>query len=168
MSWNISPVLIHIDPVPSHVGSVYISLLPVLTVYVRICVQLYRYQLLFLYGSTCWLVRYTKLFPHLGNFPSTYGEEWTITSFWTIGFNYFAVERHLFQADLFCVCWVTKEISKQYNLVRRSTFCFSWRAGSTFELAHLTRCLVMLKTIIMGERQESVVGMRNGTLIVQC
>jgi hypothetical protein len=36
------------------------------------------------------------------------------------------------------------------------------------ELVFLTRCLVMVKTIIMGERQESVVGIANYTFIVQC
>ena len=36
------------------------------------------------------------------------------------------------------------------------------------ELALLIRCLVMLKTIIMGERQEPVMGILNCTSIVQC
>ena len=36
------------------------------------------------------------------------------------------------------------------------------------ELAILICCLVMLKTIIMGERQEPVVGILNYTYIVQC
>ncbi len=106
----------------------------------------------------------------------------------------FAEERHLFTTDLYWVCWMTKEISKQYNWVCGSTIYFSdidfkWSSFYTWfkygsyswtfleivgheltlnELAHLTRCLVMLKTIIMGERQESVVGIWNYTFIVQC
>jgi hypothetical protein len=36
------------------------------------------------------------------------------------------------------------------------------------QLTLFTRCLVMLKTINMGERQESVVGILSRTYIIQC
>jgi hypothetical protein len=110
-------------------------------------------------------VRYTKLFPHLGNFPSTYGEEWTSPSFWTTGFNSYS------GASFISSRLILSMLGDERNLeILEIDFYVKWktRAGSTFELAHLTRCLVMLKTIIMGERQESVVGIRNGTFIVQC
>jgi hypothetical protein len=42
----------------------------------------------------------------------------------------------------------------------------SWLSMS--KLPFPTRCLVMVKTIIVGERQESVVGMWDYTVIVQC
>ena len=44
----------------SHAGSVTVSNIPVLTVSVSSCIYFYRYQLMFLYGSTCSLVDNTK------------------------------------------------------------------------------------------------------------
>ncbi len=56
------PVYYYTGPVTLHTGTVTTILDPVLSV-------IYRYQLMFLYGSTCSLVENTKEILQLENFP---------------------------------------------------------------------------------------------------
>ena len=55
-----------------------LSNIPVLTNFVSYCIILYRYKLIFLYGSTCSLVDNTKYILQLENFPRFYGEDGAI------------------------------------------------------------------------------------------
>ena len=62
------PVSLGIGPVTPNAGSVTLYTFPVLTISVRYYGVYYRYQLIFLHGSTCWLVKYTNFFSNWSTF----------------------------------------------------------------------------------------------------
>ncbi len=97
-SWCIGLVSSGTGPVTLNVGPVTLYTFPVTTILVGYRGVYYRYQLLFLHGSTCWLVRYTKIilqleyFPHSRRGTTTFlnAPDWVISfelSYWLLGFS---------------------------------------------------------------------------------
>ena len=118
------PVLICTSPVTHYTCPVMISNYPVLANNASLRMTLYRYQLMFLYGSACLLVDDTKYFLQLENLSSILWRGWDHSSFrtsggkrmenyywreassakrtlkWFSSHGYISEERHLFQTYL--------------------------------------------------------------------